>query len=142
MQVGDPAGDRQAEAGAAPAIDVAEGAEAFEGTLAIGGGNSGALIGDVEVPVPRAPAAARRVTVPSGGLCLEALSSRLATSWRSRAASPFTTRSGGLTSTSYETSRPPTWISATADSSNAMTSTSSYASGALPASTRRGRADR
>ena len=79
---------------------------------------------------------ARMVTVPPGGLCRDALSSRLATSWRRRAGSPWTARSGGLTSTSYPTSRPPTWDSATAESSSGRTSTVSRTSGALPASTR------
>ena len=51
----------------------------------------------VAVPVPSTE------TVPCAGLCAAALSSRFATSCRSRAGSPFTVRSGGVARTSYDT---------------------------------------
>ena len=75
-------------------------------------------------------------TVPRGGLCAAALSSRFATSCRSRAGSPFTVRSGGVARTSNDTDWGPTDASATARSSRSDTRIDSTTSGVTPASTR------
>jgi hypothetical protein len=50
VEVGDPAGDRQTEAGTAAAVGFGEGAEAFEDAVAVGGGDAGAVVGDFEAP--------------------------------------------------------------------------------------------
>ncbi len=75
-------------------------------------------------------------TVPLAGLCRAALSSRFATSWRSRAGSPCTVRSAGVVRTSYVTECGATAASATAPSSRSDTRIDWTSSGVTPASTR------
>ena len=87
----------------------------------------------------RQPVAVSRAvtrTTPPAGLCRDALSSRLATSWWSRAGSAVAVSAGGVARTSYLTSRPATRASATARSSSARTGTCVVDSWASPASTR------
>ena len=50
VQVGDPAGDREAQTGPATTVDVAEGPEPFEGTLTVRRRDAGALVGDLQLP--------------------------------------------------------------------------------------------
>ena len=97
VQIGHPAGDGQPEAGAA-ARRVRQGAEPLEDPLAVlparcpGPGRRPR--GRVESPVDRRPAQTR--TTPPAGLCRAALSSRLASSWCSRARSAYDAQVGRL----------------------------------------------
>ena len=79
MQVGDPAGDREAQAGPATTVDVAEGPEPFEGTFAVSRRDAGALVATSSCQ-RSSMTPAWIVTVVPDGLCRDALSSRLATS--------------------------------------------------------------
>ncbi len=97
VELGDPAGDRQAEAGAAVVGGaVVAGGEALEDAGPVLGGDARALVGHLEHGARRRRGGPPRRRCPPGGLCRPALSSRLATSWCRRERSACTARPDGL----------------------------------------------
>ena len=95
VQVGHPAGDREAEAGAAAAVDLGQRPEPLECALAVRRRDAGTLVGDLEVPaVGRAPARDRRRSRRAG-----CAGTRCRAGWRRAGAAargrPGPTRSGG-----------------------------------------------
>ena len=124
VQLAHPARDGQAQAGAAGGV--AAGAEPVEDPLDAVGRDAGALVAHLEPPGVVVDARARRPAPrPCGGLCRTALSTRLATSWASRAGSATTVRSAGLRLVAHHARRrPPTRASATAAPSRSPTRTS------------------
>ena len=135
VQVADPAGDRQAQAGATTPGDAAS----VPNRSKTRSRSATGMPGPSSPTSSRQPVAVSRAvtrTTPPAGLCREALSSRFATSWCSRAGSARARRPGGATCTSYVTSRRLARASATACCSSSSTGTSVASSGRSPASTR------
>ena len=97
VQLGDPARDGQAEPGAA--VVGRAGREPLEHGAAVGGRDARAVVGHGDADArPRRRSALTR-TSPPAGLCRDALSSRLASSWCSRSGSAGTVSPAGSTRT-------------------------------------------